>query len=35
VWTGTARTTSPSDINKEIRSYAEIMIRALKEKKLI
>ena len=35
VWTGTAQTTAPGDINKEIRDYAEIMIQALKEKKLI
>ena len=35
VWSGTAQTTSPGDIGKEIRSYAEIMIRALKEKNLI
>ena len=35
VWTGTAQTTAPGDINKEIKNYAEIMISALKEKKLI
>jgi hypothetical protein len=35
VWSGTAQTTSPGDINREIKSYAEIMIRALKEKRLI
>jgi Domain of unknown function (DUF4136) len=35
VWAGTAQTTAPGDINKEIKYYAEIMIRALKEKKLI
>jgi len=35
VWSGTAQTTSPGDINREIKSYAEIMIRALKEKGLI
>jgi hypothetical protein len=35
VWSGTAQTTAPGDINKEIKSYAEIMIRALKEKRLI
>jgi hypothetical protein len=35
VWTGTAETTAPGDIDKEIKNYAEIMIRALKEKKLI
>jgi hypothetical protein len=35
VWSGTAQTTAPGDINKEIKSYAEIMIRALKEKGLI
>jgi Domain of unknown function (DUF4136) len=35
VWAGTAQTTAPGDINTEIKYYAEIMIRALKEKKLI
>jgi hypothetical protein len=35
VWSGTAQTTAPGEINKEIRSYAEIMVRALKEKSLI
>jgi len=35
VWTGTAETTAPGDIDKEIKNYAEIMISALKEKKLI
>ena len=35
VWAGTAQTTAPGDINREIRDYAEIMIKALKEKKLI
>jgi hypothetical protein len=35
VWSGTAQTTSPGDISREIKSYAEIMIRALKEKRLI
>jgi hypothetical protein len=35
LWSGTAQTTAPGDINKEIKSYAEIMIRALKEKNLI
>jgi hypothetical protein len=35
VWSGTAQTTAPGDINREIKSYAEIMIRALKEKGLI
>jgi Domain of unknown function (DUF4136) len=35
VWTGTAQTISPGDINEELKSYAEIMIRALKEKRLI
>ena len=35
VWTGTAETTAPGDIDKEIKNYAEIMISALREKKLI
>jgi Domain of unknown function (DUF4136) len=35
VWTGTARTTSPGNIDKEIKNYAQIMISALKEKNLI
>jgi hypothetical protein len=35
VWSGTARTTAPGDINKEIKKYAEIMVRALKDKNLI
>ena len=35
VWSGTAQTTAPGDINREIMSYAEIMIRALKDKGLI
>lgn len=35
VWSGTAETTAPGDINKEIKNYAEIMVRALKEKNLI
>lgn len=35
VWSGTAQTTSPGDIGKEIKDYAAIMIRALREKRLI
>jgi hypothetical protein len=35
VWRGTAQTTSLGDIDKEIQNYAEIMIRALKDKQLI
>jgi hypothetical protein len=35
VWAGTAQTTAPGDIDKEIKNYAEIMIDALKEKNLI
>ncbi len=35
VWTGTAETTAPGDIDKEIKNYAEIMISALKDKQLI
>ena len=35
VWSGTAQTTAPGDINKEIKNYAEITINALKERKLI
>ena len=35
VWSGTAQTTAPGDIGKEIRSYAGIMIRALQENNLI
>jgi hypothetical protein len=35
VWSGTAQTTSPGNIGKEIKDYAEIMIRALGEKGLI
>ena len=35
IWSGTAQTTSPGDINTEIKNYAAIMISALKEKKLI
>ena len=35
VWSGTAQTTSPGDIDKEIKNYAEIMVAALKQKNLI
>ena len=35
IWSGTAETTAPGDIDKEIKSYAAIMIAALKEKNLI
>ena len=35
VWSGTAQTASPGNIDKEIRSYAQIMVGAMKEKKLI
>jgi len=35
VWTGTVQTTAPGDIRKEIRSYIEIVVNALKEKKLL
>jgi hypothetical protein len=35
IWSGTAQTTSPGDINTEIKNYAAIMIGELKEKKLI
>jgi len=35
VWSGTAQTTAPGNINQEIKNYAEIVISALKDKKLI
>jgi hypothetical protein len=35
VWRGTAQTESLGDINKEIKNYAEIMTRELKERRLI
>jgi len=35
VWTGTVETTAPGDIRREIRSYIEIVVNALKEKKLL
>jgi hypothetical protein len=35
VWSGTAQTTAPGNINQEIKNYAEIVISALKNKKLI
>jgi hypothetical protein len=35
VWSGTAQTTAPGDIDQEIKNYAALMIRALQEKKLI
>jgi hypothetical protein len=35
VWSGTAQTTAPGNINQEIKNYAGIVISALKDKKLI
>ena len=35
VWRGTAQTTAPGNVNQEIKNYAEIVISALKNKKLI
>ncbi len=35
VWSGTAQTTAPGNISQEIKNYAEIIISALKDKKLI
>jgi len=35
VWTGTVETTAPGDIRREIRSYIEIVVNALKKKKLL
>jgi hypothetical protein len=35
VWSGTAQTTAPVNINQEIKNYAEIVVSALKDKKLI
>ena len=35
VWSGTAQTTAPGNINQEIKNYAEIVVSALKDKKLI
>ena len=35
VWTGTAETTDPGDIGNEIRRYVDIVIDALKSKKIL
>ena len=35
VWSGTVETTAPGDIQREIRSYIDIVVSALKEKKLL
>jgi hypothetical protein len=35
VWSGTAQTTTPGNLNQEIKDYAGVMISALKDKKLI
>jgi hypothetical protein len=35
VWTGTAETTAPSDIGKEIRRYVDIVVDALKSKNIL
>ena len=35
VWSGTAQTTAPSNLNQEIKNYAGIVISVLKDKKLI
>ena len=35
VWSGTAQTTAPGNLNQEIKNYAGIVISALKDKKLI
>jgi hypothetical protein len=35
VWRGTAQTTAPGNISQEIKNYAEIVIGALKERRLI
>jgi hypothetical protein len=35
VWSGTAQTTSPGNLNQEIKGYAGIIISALKERRLI
>ena len=35
VWSGTAQTTAPGNLNQEIKNYAAIVISALKERRLI
>jgi hypothetical protein len=35
VWSGTAQTTTPGNLNQEIKDYAGVMISALKDKNLI
>jgi hypothetical protein len=35
VWSGTAQTTAPGNLNQEIKGYAGVIISALKDKKLI
>lgn len=35
VWTGTIKTTEPENVNTAIRSYAEAVIKALREKNLL
>jgi len=35
VWSGTAQTAAPGNMDKEIKNYAEIMVAALKQKNLI
>jgi hypothetical protein len=35
VWSGTAQTTAPGNISQEIKNYAEIIISALKDRRLI
>ena len=35
VWSGTAQTTTPGNLNQEIKDYAGVIISALKDKKLI
>jgi hypothetical protein len=35
VWSGTVRTSDPGDIGKEIQSYVEIVVQALKSKNLL
>jgi hypothetical protein len=35
VWAGTVETTAPDDINKEIQSYVDTVIDALKSKNIL
>ena len=35
VWSGTVQTVDPSDVNKEIKRYADTVVEALKSKNLL